>query len=766
MSSVEFIYLNAKTIIQCNPEEKMKNIIKKFLVKCDEMENEIFFLYNGVTLNEELTFNETANNLDKKSNHMTIVVNEIENEKEKISTLKKSKFVICPECKENARLSIEDFKLKLYECRNGHEVHDMQLNEFEKTQYIDQSKIICDICKTRNKADSFENKFFICLSCKMNMCLLCQSNHDKSHAIIDYEKKYFMCAEHYDPYAYYCNNCKKDICVLCESKHNGHKFTTYGSIIPDVGVIKNDLRYLKDRIYELKNNIKDIIVLLNKLMDNLNNYCKIYNDMVNNFDIRKKNYSILQNINDMKNYNIDFIKKLTEIINDKNIKTKFNDIIQLGAQMEFKFKEQFQTIAENEIKDEEDDTKTGENIEENTNQENNENAEENIQRYNPSDDKYENFDIVKLKEINSFSTKYDINLLFVLHDRRILLCQRYSNENSEDLYKLCVYNLKNGIICEINSDSEEIEQIFQMDDDYVILTNRQMIKIILIKKRKIEDIQTIETRRSNLYKVSNSLILKRRRDEMEFYLYEKGKLTLDTQRKIDLKIDWGFNELCVINEKEFAVYYTREGKIYGNNAFLDFYDITRGQLIKTLKLGDGDSGSHIFLANKNNLILDRNNKLVLIDPKKKIIKKEIKYEDSFSSFLPLNEKVFLIDNYGLEQYEFENENQFKLKGKKDFDYSLFGKYPDNKIYMVYDKNISIYDIENKTGKFTLGDKCKTSVHDHEMTYMTTCSWNCDGKNLPKGCYSKDSDFNKTVPRYRCDKCDFDLCDKCIVNYII
>ena len=146
MSSVEFIYLNAKTIIQCNPEEKMKNIIKKFLVKCDKMENEIFFLYNGVTLNEELTFNETANNLDKESNHMTIVVNEIENEKEKISTLKKSKFVICPECKENARLSIEDFKLKLYECRNGHEVDDMQLNEFEKTQYIDQSKIICDIC--------------------------------------------------------------------------------------------------------------------------------------------------------------------------------------------------------------------------------------------------------------------------------------------------------------------------------------------------------------------------------------------------------------------------------------------------------------------------------------------------------------------------------------------------------------------------------------------------------------------------------------------
>ena len=60
--------------------------------------------------------------------------------------------------------------------------------------------------------------------------------------------------------------------------------------------------------------------------------------MVKNFDIRKRNYSILQNINDIKNFNNDFIRNITEIINDKNIKTKFSSIIEMGDKMTFKGK--------------------------------------------------------------------------------------------------------------------------------------------------------------------------------------------------------------------------------------------------------------------------------------------------------------------------------------------------------------------------------------------------------------------------------------------
>ena len=59
----------------------------------------------------------------------------------------------------------------------------------------------------------------------------------------------------------------------------------------------------------------------------------------------------------------------------------------------------------------------------------------------------------------------------------------------------------------------------------------------------------------------------------------------------------------------------------------------------------------------------------------------------------------------------------------------------------------------------------TTVHPHIMTYKTSLSWTCDGKDIGHGCYSVNYHFPKAKPRFRCDECDFDLCDKCIVHYL-
>ena len=52
--------------------------------------------------------------------------------------------------------------------------------------------------------------------------------------------------------------------------------------------------------------------------------------------------------------------------------------------------------------------------------------------------------------------------------------------------------------------------------------------------------------------------------------------------------------------------------------------------------------------------------------------------------------------------------------------------------------------------------------------MTSFNWHCDGQYLPGGCYSYPSDyiFNRSIPRFRCSQCDFDLCDKCIEHYVV
>ena len=69
MSIVEFKYNSTKTIIQCEENEKMSKICSKFLIKTNLNKYNIYFTYDGKSgnqFNEELTFFEIANSIDKK----------------------------------------------------------------------------------------------------------------------------------------------------------------------------------------------------------------------------------------------------------------------------------------------------------------------------------------------------------------------------------------------------------------------------------------------------------------------------------------------------------------------------------------------------------------------------------------------------------------------------------------------------------------------------------------------------------------------------
>ena len=56
---------------------------------------------------------------EKKDNRIIIYVMVIEKENQNESIIK-SKDIICSECKEPCRIKIENYKIKLYECPNGH----------------------------------------------------------------------------------------------------------------------------------------------------------------------------------------------------------------------------------------------------------------------------------------------------------------------------------------------------------------------------------------------------------------------------------------------------------------------------------------------------------------------------------------------------------------------------------------------------------------------------------------------------------------------
>ena len=113
MEEVQFIY-NGKTInIECNKIEIMKDICKRFINKTNADKNLIFYLFNGDKVNEELTFEQ----INKENiNKIKILVNLINSEINKNKIIK-SKNIICPKCKENIRIKIEYYKIKLYECK-------------------------------------------------------------------------------------------------------------------------------------------------------------------------------------------------------------------------------------------------------------------------------------------------------------------------------------------------------------------------------------------------------------------------------------------------------------------------------------------------------------------------------------------------------------------------------------------------------------------------------------------------------------------------
>ena len=259
MAEVLFIFEGREIIIQCDTNDRMKDIINKCVTKIGN--DNLYFIYNGQKLNEELKFNEQANEIDKERNKMNILV--YENNK----TIKENKIIskefICPECDNNILIDIKDYKIN-YKCKNEHIKNNILINEYIKTQIIDISKIICNECKEKNKNNTYNNEFYQCLNCNINLCPLCNSNHDKNHNIINYDDKYYICKLHNELYIKYCKQCNENICIICENNHNNHEMINLSNIINKEEIIKineefkNIMNKFKNEIEEIKNKINNI----------------------------------------------------------------------------------------------------------------------------------------------------------------------------------------------------------------------------------------------------------------------------------------------------------------------------------------------------------------------------------------------------------------------------------------------------------------------------------------------------------------------------
>ena len=316
--------------IQSNENDIMENICSKYANKIQRDLQSLYFVYSGTILDLKLKLKNVINNYDKQNKCMQILVYEIGTINLAQENIIKSKQIICPKCSENAFIKFENYKIKLI-CNKCSE-NTLLISEYENTQKIEQSKIICGICKQKNKAETFQNQFLRCLDCKINICPLCKSAHNQKHNIIDYDYKSFICEEHYEKYEFFCKTCKKNLCTECVKFHNKHETIIFGNIIPD----KEDINKNLEKFKQIKDyfivEVKDIIKKLEKVMDNLNILYRQNEELVNYyFDLKQnkkfRNYEMIINLNYFNPEENDVIKDLEEVMNDDT--DKINEAINI-----------------------------------------------------------------------------------------------------------------------------------------------------------------------------------------------------------------------------------------------------------------------------------------------------------------------------------------------------------------------------------------------------------------------------------------------------
>ena len=333
MIKIEFDLMQRITIILVDKNDTFQIAINRFISKHPELDPKtLVFIANGKQLNPNSKIGIQMSNINKQNNTMQILVNIFSDIEHDI--IVDSKEVICPLCKDSCRIKFDQGKIILFNCKNNHKKNILNILDFPETQKINLSKIICDDCKKKEKnmGQSYNQQFYKCLTCKNNICLLCEPKHNKDHKIIKYESKNYICQKHNDPFIKFCNNCKLNICLICDDEHKNHDTTYFGSILPKAKKIEETRNNIIKECEIFQNNIKEIINKLNNLLVIINTFKKITVDIINKFDTKNKNYNILENIKEITDNN-ELYKKIKKINTSKNWSEKSYDMIQLYSEI-------------------------------------------------------------------------------------------------------------------------------------------------------------------------------------------------------------------------------------------------------------------------------------------------------------------------------------------------------------------------------------------------------------------------------------------------
>mgnify|MGYP006916135211 CR=1 FL=1 len=175
------------TKVQGNLDDPFKISINKFLQKSSLEPDNVFFIVNGKPINFEEKIEKQISKMNKENKKCKVLVQLLESTPI-IPKYEKSKDIICPKCYEPCRIKNQNFHISLFGCINNH-TNTYKIKDFFDSQEINISSIKCEKCNLKNKSDYSNNEFYKCLTCNINLCLLCKTVHPLNHNIKEIHTK-------------------------------------------------------------------------------------------------------------------------------------------------------------------------------------------------------------------------------------------------------------------------------------------------------------------------------------------------------------------------------------------------------------------------------------------------------------------------------------------------------------------------------------------------------------------------------------------------
>ena len=547
MAALAIFYYNGNEFkISCDPDDKMEDVYGQFIKYNNNKLNNCFLYYKERQIDLNLTFNQIADEIDKKNNCIKILVknNNINNEYN--STMISDDFTTCPRCKESCKFEIMQDYIILKDCKFQH-ITKISIRDYNNKKKQNISNYIYN----NSFVNNFSN-FFANFSNQLNLF--------NNKNIVNYK-----CPLHNDYYFSYCKECRSNLCMTCHNRHNNnHSIIEFKTMLKNIEKIKEIFNEYNNKIYKMK----DLIKNLNDKFDKIEEKHKFYDYRMRNFNLSKKNYNELYNMKEIQN----------------NIKKDINDI-HLFSQIYDECKEiidQINIYKSNIIKEKNNSIKF-DNLSINSNNkiyidqlkishEINFQINKAIQKNNSLKiERIDEISFIQNEENNNNSKLLISNEIYDFHIDKIIKkydCTKFLKINVESIkingtnkYKDLEISNKITIIFEENKKVIKTNsfQINKIDTDFInskkenkkVIQKNVYIKIESIKKLNIvkyEDLQKESIMRINFSSYGTKIIYNESKDycqndQYEFFLEKTNKI----------KKELGSNKLIQINNKELLV---------------------------------------------------------------------------------------------------------------------------------------------------------------------------------------------------------------------